>query len=459
MKGKNSDRTLSVGTYLGYGVGSVGTGIFSTVPGLLLLSFMVRYLQIPAALAGTVILIPRLWDVITDPFAGTLSDRTRSRWGSRRPWMLAGSLTLPIVFALLFRVPEQSGAAAAWYLMFTYILCTTFYTIYQVPYVSMPAEMTENYNERTTIMSFRIAFLTLGILVGGALAPEIVSAGGGGREGYALMGVIVGVILFAVLIGSFFGTGRVPVVEPVASTVSFKEQIRATGENRPFFVLFGAYIIQVLGIGAALAGVDFYSSYILGDVGQTSILFVCLIGPALVTMPLWVKVGRRFGKLAGYIICTILFAAGGFCLFLIPPGYLWLVYLAVFTMGAGYAGTQLFPFSMLPDTITADTLKTGLRRAGTYTGVWTAADKAGFAVGPAIFAAILAITGFMETEGGIIIEQPASALVGVRIGFSLLPAALMALSILLLRRYELDPETVAALGAGEQGGRGKEKKS
>ena len=443
----SSKRTLSLSTYIGYGVGSVGTGIFSTVPGLLLLSFMIRYLEIPPAIAGTVIFIPRFWDVITDPFAGSLSDRTRSRWGARRPWMLAGSLTLPIVFALLFRVPEHTGMAAAWYVLFIYILCTTFYTIYQVPYIAMPAEMTESYDERTTIMSFRIAFLTLGILVGGALAPELVSAGGGGREGYVLMGIVVGVILFLVLIGSFFGTRKVPHIDPVPTTVPFREQMRAAAENKPFFILFGSYIIQVLGIGAMLAGVDLYSSYILGDPKQTRILFVCLIGPALVTMPLWVKIGRRFGKLTGYIICTVLFALGGFALMATGAETLWLVYFIVFVMGAGYAGTQLFPYSMLPDTISADTLKTGLRRAGAYTGVWTAADKAGFAVGPAVFAAILAITGFMETEGGIIIDQPASALVGVRIGFALLPALLMALSLLLLRFYRLDPEVIAALGA------------
>ncbi len=443
-------KTLSLGTYLGYGIGSVGTGIFSTVPGLLLLSFMVRYLQVPAVIAGMVILIPRLWDVITDPFAGTLSDRTRSRWGARRPWMLAGSLTLPVAFALLFRVSHQTGMAAAWYLMFIYILCTTFYTIYQVPYVAMPAEMTEDYYERTTIMSWRIAFLTIGILVGGAAAPEIISAGGGGREGYALMGLVIGAVLFAVLIGSFFGTKRVPRVESVPVAASFREQFRAAVGNRPFIILFGAYIIQVLGIGAMLAGVDFFTSTILKDPGQTSILFVFLVGPALVTMPLWVRVGRRFGKLTGYIICTVLFTIGGFCLMLANPEQLWVIYGIVLLMGAGYAGTQLFPFSMLPDTISADTLRTGLRRAGAYTGIWTAADKAGFAVGPAIFAAILAVTGFIETEGGVLIEQPASALLGVRLGFALLPATLMGLSLLILRHYKLDEKTNAALGLGEK---------
>ncbi len=440
-------KSLGLGTYLGYGVGSLGTGIFSTVPGLLLLSFMVRYLQVPPALAGFVIFIPRFWDVITDPFAGSLSDRTRSKWGARRPWMLAGSLTLPVAFAFLFRVPEQQGVEAAWYVLAIYILCTTFYTVYQVPYIAMPAEMTENYNERTTVMSFRIAFMTLGILIGGALAPELVSAGGGGREGYTLMGIIIGIILFLSLIISFFGTSRVPYVEAVRTAVSFREQFRAAMQNRPFFILFGSYIIQVLGIGAMLAGVDFYSAYILGDPGLTSVLFVCLIGPALVTMPLWVRVGRRYGKLAGYITCTILFTAGGLCLMIAGPESLWLVFLIVFVMGAGYAGTQLFPYSMLPDTISADTVKTGLRRAGTYTGIWTAADKAGFAVGPVVFASILALTGFIETEGGVIISQPGSALIGVRVGFALMPAVLMGLSLILLRRYKLDSETLEAIGA------------
>jgi Na+/melibiose symporter-like transporter len=134
----------------------------------------------------------------------------------------------------------------------------------------------------------------------------------------------------------------------VATTVSFRDQMRAAADNKPFFILFGAYIIQVLGIGAMLAAVDFYSSYILGDPGQTSILFVCLIGPALVTMPLWVKVGKRFGKLSGYIICTVLYAVGGFFLMFIGPNNLIVVYLVIFGMGAGYAGTQLFPYSMLP---------------------------------------------------------------------------------------------------------------
>ncbi|MFA9432083.1 MFS transporter [Egicoccus sp. AB-alg2] len=436
-------RSLSRGTYLGYGVGSVGTGIFSTVPGLLLLTFLVRQLQVPAALAGLVILVPRLWDVVTDPFVGSLSDRTRGRWGPRRPWLLAGALTLPVAFALLFRVPELSGRSAAWYVLGVYVLGTTAFTVFQVPYVAMPAEMTQDYHERTTIISWRIALLTVGILVAGGLAPEIVAAGGGGRDGYALMGLAVGAVLFVALSACFLGTRRAPVIEPVEATAPFRAQLRAAAGNRAFFVLLGCFVVQALGIGAMLAGVDFFAAYVLGDAGQTSILFACLVGPALVTMPLWTWVGRRFGKRTGYVACSTVFALGGLSLVTASPDRLWLVYMQVFVMGTAYAGTQLFPFAMLPDAISLDTARTGLHRAGAFTGIWTAGEKGGMAIGPALYALILAATGFLETEGGTIVQQPASALTGVLVGFTVVPALLVLGGLVFLRRYDLDAATVA----------------
>jgi glycoside/pentoside/hexuronide:cation symporter, GPH family len=440
-------RQLGRGTHVGYAVGSVGTGIFSAVPGLLLLAFMVRQLGVPPALAGLVIFVPRLWDVLTDPFIGSLSDRTRTRIGARRPWLLAGALTMPVAFWLLFRVPEATGTSAALYVLGIYILGTTAFTVFQVPYVALPAEMTEDYDERTTIMSWRIAFLTVGILIAGAAAPEVVAAGGGGRDGYALMGLVIGAVLCAALLGAFLGTRRIPVVQPVPSTVPFREQLRAAADNGPFFWLLGAFFVQALGIAGMLAGVEFFSAYILGDPQQTTFLFAFLVAPALVTMPLWNWVGHRFGKRTGYIACTVIFALGAVSLVTASPDRLWLVYVQVLVMGTAYAGTQMFPFAMLPDTITADTARTGLRRAGAFTGVWTAGEKAGFAVGPALFAGLLAVTGFVETEGGAIIDQPDAALLGLRLGFAVVPAALVLLSLLLLRRYRLDAEALHALAA------------
>lgn len=435
---------LGRGTYIGYGIGSVGTGIFTTVPGLLLLTFMVRQLAVPPAVAGLVILMPRLWDMVSDPLAGSLSDRTRTRIGPRRPWLLAGALTLPIAFALLFRVPELSGTEAALYVLVVYLIGATAFTVFQVPYVALPAEMTEDYDERTTILAYRIACLTVGILIAGAAAPQVLEAGGGDRDGYALMGLVIGVVLFVVLIGAFVGTRRIPVVEPTRSTAPFREQLRAAAENRAFFWLLGSFVVQALGVGAMLAGVDFFAAYILEDTSQTAILFACLVAPALVTMPLWAWVGHRLGKKTGYIICIVIFGLGGFALLAAAPERLVYTYVVVFLMGSAYAGTQMFPLAMLPDTIAAHTHRTGLRRAGSYTGVWTAGEKVGFALGPAVLAGVLALTGFVETEGGAIVDQPPAALLGIMVGFAIIPALVVLASLLLLRRYDLDEATVRA---------------
>lgn len=437
---------------MGYGMGSMGTGIFVTIPGLLLLTFLVRQLAVPAAVAGLVILVPRLWDVVTDPLAGSLSDRTRTRIGARRPWLLAGSILLPLAFLLLFRVPDLTGTAAAIYVLAIYIFGTTAYTVFQVPYVALPAEMTDDYDERTTIMAWRIAFLTVGILVGGGAAPEIVAAGGGGRNGYALMAVVIAGFLFVVLFGTFVGTRSLRTFEPAVSTASVRQQIRTAAENRPFVWLLGGFLVQAVGVGAMLAGVEFFATYRLRDTGQTTILFVLLVAPALLTMPLWSWVGHRFGKRAGYLACTTIFGVGGLALLAASADRMWLAYLIVFVMGSAYAGTQMFPFAMLPDAIAADTAKTGLRRAGAFTGIWTAGEKGGLSIGPAVFAACLAVTGFVETEGGAVVDQPDTAIAGIVVGFAVIPSALMLASLLLIRRYDLDDETMRRLARHTDGG-------
>lgn len=431
---------LSRWTYTGYGVGSVGTGIFSTVPGLLLLTFMVRQLAVSPALAGLVILLPRLWDVVTDPLAGSLSDRTRSRLGPRRPWLLAGSVLMPVAFVGLFQVPDglSGGAAAAWVLGL-YVLGTTAFTIFQVPYVAMPAEMTDSPDERTSIVSWRIAFLTIGILVAGAAAPAVVNGAGGGRAGYSRMGWVIGAALFVALFACFLGTARTRTVAPTRAAVRFRDQFRATADNRPFRWLFAAFVLQALGVGVILAGTEFFAAYTLGDEEATTFLFVALVAPALVTMPFWSWVGHRFGKRAGFTACVAIFAVGALSLVTASPDRAWLVYLQVAVMGTAYAGTQMFPYAMLPDVIAADAAATGQQRAGAFTGIWTAGEKAGLAVGPAIYAMVLAVSGFVESEAGQSVAQSDTALTGIVVGFAVVPALLMLASLPMLRRYPATP--------------------
>nr|WP_285758026.1 MFS transporter [Nocardiopsis ansamitocini] len=203
-----------------------------TVPGLVLLYYLTNVLAVPAALAALVILAPTIWDVLGDPFAVALSDRTRSRWGQRRPWLLVGVLTLPVSFAAIFAAPPLSGVWAAGCVSVLFLVTSTAFSIFQVPYVAMPAEMSVGHDERSLLMAWRTAFLGVAILLSGALAPAIAQSQGGSAHGYRVMAAAVGGFLLFGTPAAFFGTRRAPRTVPVPTESALSAQ-RAAARKRP----------------------------------------------------------------------------------------------------------------------------------------------------------------------------------------------------------------------------------
>lgn len=437
---------LSTRHKVGYAVGSVGTGGFSTVPGLLLLYYLTDELGVAAAAAGLVVLLPKAWDVVLNPFVGSWSDRTTSRYGARVPWMIRGALLLPVAFAAMFWAPSAlSGAGAAIWVAGCFLLAATGFAFFQVPYIAQPAEITDDYAERTSLMTWRIAFLTLAILVFGAGAPELVKAGGDGLAGYRVMGVICGALFLLGFGVAILATRNLPTLLRAEPTGGLRDQLRAVGENRDFRVLFAAFVIQALGTSTALAGAAYVAEYLLGSKGMTTVLFVALVAPAILLVPVWRLFAVRRGKKAGFRWATLLFLAGAVVMAFAGRIPTWLLLVGVAVAGTGYAGQQLFPLAMLPDTIEADALRTGGLRSGVFTGVWTAGETLGFALGPFLFAMVLALGGFVASTSGTTAEQPESALVAIGLGFGALPALLMLASLPVLRRYTLTEQDLAAL--------------
>ncbi len=177
-------RELPRSVRAGYGMGSVATGAFGTVPGLLLLPYLTDTLGIAAAVAGVIVFLPKAWDVVLNPVAGRISDRHVSPAGPRRPFLLWAGTALAGCFALLFAGPDLGSVVVdGAYVVVVFLACATAYAFFQVPFVAMPAEITDSYLERTRLMSWRVALLALAILVSGASAPAIRDAVGG-RDGY-----------------------------------------------------------------------------------------------------------------------------------------------------------------------------------------------------------------------------------------------------------------------------------
>lgn len=431
-----SSEALPRGVRFGYGSGSVATGAFGTVPGLMLLPYLTDTLGIAALWAGLIVFAPKAWDVVLNPVAGRISDRTDDPRGPRRPWLLRAGLLLAVSFATIFAAPDLGSAwlGALWVLV-SFLACATAYAFFQVPYVAMPAEMTASYDERTRLMTWRVVILAFTIMLAGATAP-LIRDGVGGRGGYRVMGVAMALVIAVGVVGAYAGTRRAPVRAVSAGAGTVREQLRVVAGARDFRLLLTTFVVQALATGCMLAGVDYLATDVLGRSGAGTILFVCFVGPALVLTPVWARVGTRLGKRRGYLIASGVLAAGALLAALArtaPPA---VVFAATALVGVGYAGCQVFPMAMLPDAAAVDARRTGSNRTGVYTGVWTAGETLGLALGPGVFAVVLALGGYRSSTSGDV-PQPDSALTAITLGFSVLPAALTVLSLWWLARYSL----------------------
>jgi Na+/melibiose symporter-like transporter len=229
-------------------------------------------------------------------------------------------------------------------------------------------------------------------------------------------------------------------VRTEASSGGFADQLRVIRSDRAFRLLLSTFVVQALATGSMLAGVDYVARWILRSPNAASLLFACFVAPALIVTPLWQRFGTARGKKRGYLLASVLLGGGALALVLARSLPTPLVYLSVAVVGIGYAGAQMFPMAMLPDV--ASRSADSAARVGVYTGVWTAGETLGLALGPAVYAAVLALGGYASSTSGQGVFQGEGAMTAVVIGFSLVPAVLVALSLLALRGYDLpDPHT------------------
>ena len=448
-------------TVVRYAVGSVGTGGFGTLPGLVLLIYMTNTLGVSPAFAGAAFTVSKIWDVIIDPWIGARSDRSLARTGARRRFMVIGAITLPIFFVFTFAVPPglPEAVSAAWVLV-GFLLAATAFSLFQVPYIALPAELVDSYDDRTRLLSARVIVLTLAILAFGGGAPELVALGANEYQGYLIMAAAAGAIfLIAFLIASTVersarasAVPRAPGSEPIEGLAApeagvlmhFRRGWSAVRDSQPYRALLFTFVLQALAIGLMLAGVAYVAFDVLHLEG-TIFLFLSLIAPAILVTPLWSVISRRIGKERAFRIASVIFAVAALSMTLLIwfPGQ-W-IFAPVALAGAAYAGLQSLPLAMLPDTVAFDAQKNGPGRAGTFSGVWTAGETAGLAFGGTILSIVLAATGFIATTAEETVIQPESAIIGIILAFSVIPAVLMFLSLISLARYPLRRADIDAL--------------
>ncbi|RWZ50913.1 MFS transporter [Labedella phragmitis] len=435
-------RTLERRTVAAYAVGSIATGGFATLPGLVLVYYLTDSLGVAAIAAGAIVTVAKVWDVLIDPVIGARSDQSLARTGSRRRFMVWGALTIPAFFALTFAAPPDIGpvAGGSWVLV-AFVLCATAFSLFQVPYVALPAELVARYDERTRLLTWRVVVLTVAIVLFGAGGPVLRGLGSDVSSGYLLMGCVAGVLIG---VGMFVASRVAPTdvprahVRPTASLAqNYSGGIDALRRSRAFRSLLATYMLQGLATGLMLAGAQYVATWVLRSELAVTLLFVALIGPAMLLTPVWGALARRIGKERAFVLASIVFAIAALLLL----GLLWMpgpwVYGPIAIAGAAYAGMQALPLAMLPDVISDDARRTGVRQAGVIGGLWTAGETAGMAFGATLLTVTLAVTGYVESTAGVSVNQPGSAVVGIVVAFSLVPAVVVAASLVTLRRYPL----------------------
>lgn len=439
---------LPVRTVALYAIGSLGTGGYATLPGLVLTYFLTDNLGVAALAAGLIVTAAKIWDVIIDPLIGAASDRQYAKTGSRRGLMVVGALTLPVFFALTFAVPPSWGPlAGAVCVLLAFLATATSFSLFQVPYVALPAELTSGYDERTRLLGWRVVVLTASILLFGAGGPELRRATADPVTGYLLMGVVAGVVIgIGMLIASrtadaaarsMAAADRPKALAPVGLREQYAAGLRTLRRSQPFRALLGTFLLQALATGTMLAGAQYVATWVLRSEDAVTLVFLALVGPALVATPGWTIVARRLGKERAFAIASgvFLIAAASLVVAVWTPGA-WM-YGSIAVAGIAYAGLQSLPMAMLPDVISHDERHSGRGQAGTFTGVWTAGETIGFALGASAVSLTLAATGYVSSVAGATASQPDAAITGIVLAFSILPSFLMAASLLTLRHYRL----------------------
>ncbi len=433
---------LRRGTVARDAIGSVGTGGFATLPGLVLVFYLTDTLGVAPVVAGLIVTAAKVWDVVIDPVIGSASDRELAATGGRRRLMLTGAFLLPVFFVLTFAVPASLPAAgrAAWVLV-TFLLAATAFSLFQVPYSAVPAELARTYDERTRMLTARVVVLAAAILAFGGGAPALRAVGGDDeRFGYLVMALCAGALLgIGMLVASQPARSLVPASGPTSGSAvgSYGEGLLALRQSQPFRALLALYLLQALATGLMLATAQYVATWVLHDTGAITPLFVALIAPALVCTPLWGRAATRFGKERSLAVASTLYALAALSMLGLAwaPGA-W-IYASVAVCGAAYAGMQSLPMSMLPDVVAHDRRRHGGQRAGRFGGVWTAGETTGFALGTAVLTVALAVTGYVESTDAQQVAQSDVAVLGIVASFSVVPALLLAASLLALRRYPL----------------------
>lgn len=426
-------KKLPAAVKLAFGAGDFGFSVSYTIIAFYLLFYLSDVVKINPAWVGTAMLLAKVWDAVIDPFVGNFSDRLQTRWGRRRPFFILFAVPFGATFVLLWAVPTGwNFTMTLIYVAVAFILHITAYSLMSVPYTSLTAELTDDYDERTRLTAYRMAFSIIGGLAAAVVPPMIAGAYADKARGYGVMGLIFGVVIILSPLAVFFGCREKPATRR-PEELPLWEGVKLVFANKPFVLVIFMFLLSWVSMEIISTTLMFFLKYVLGMEGASDIIIGIIFLVAAGLLPFWVWVSGRLGKKKAYIIGMSYLAVILLAISLAGRGMETVVFVLAALAGVGVSAIHVLPHAIIPDCIEVDELKTGTKRSGAYYGVISFLQQLAASIGVFVSGQVLNLSGYVPDAA-----QSASAVLGIRLLLGVTPAVLLILGIVVISFYKID---------------------
>ena len=438
---------LSVATKLKYGVGDFGMAVVTAMLQFSMLYYYTDFVGIKPGLAGTAILIGKItWDLINDTLFGYLEDKTKSKWGKRRPYLIFGALPFALAFWGVFSIPQGLDDWLYYVLIVgSFILFDTFHTLTATAYSAMTAEITDDYNERTSLTTYRMVFSIIGYIAGAGVSGTLASVFAGlfgvsPHQGWSIVALVFGVLGgISMLIPGLFLKYE-PKVEAQPTELPPLKSILSTFKNKPFISYIIITSIMSISFTMVTGTLNYYIDHHLYMTKDSMLIMLAMMGVlAIFLVPCGILM-NKVGKAKAYAIGLTIASAALIAVFFIPGGPNPIIFILAAIAGVGFSAQWVCPHAMIPDVIEYDELITGERREGVYYGVQATATKVTGALASAAIGWVLELSGYID---GATEAPPESAVMAMRVLFALVPAIFLLICVPLLIKYPITRESHA----------------